>query len=53
MNELNSERFVVLKSLVEAIDDDRFSGRVPFHAWEIRQLLEAAPKVPRQGQRAA
>jgi hypothetical protein len=55
MNEPNSERIVtpMPKSLVEAIDDDRFSARVPSHAWAIRQLLEAALKVPRQRQRAA
>lgn len=55
MNEPNSERIVtpMPKSLVDAIDDYRYSARIPSRAEAIRQLLEAALKAPRQRKNAA
>ena len=53
MNEPNSERIVtpMPKSLVDAIDDYRYSARIPSRAEAIHQLLEVALKAPRQRER--
>lgn len=42
MDELNSERVItpMPKSLVAAVDDYRFSNRVPSRAEAIRRLIE-------------
>ena len=55
MDEANSERIItpMPKSLVEAIDDFRFSNRVASRSEAIRQLialgLEAAKKREKRG----
>jgi metal-responsive CopG/Arc/MetJ family transcriptional regulator len=57
MDELNSERIItpMPKSLVTAVDDYRFSNRMPSRAEAIRRLLElgleAANKSASQNKR--
>jgi metal-responsive CopG/Arc/MetJ family transcriptional regulator len=51
----NSERIAMPmpRSLVDAIDDYRYSARIPSRAEAIRQVLEAALKALRHRNRAA
>jgi hypothetical protein len=55
MNEPSSERIVtpMPNSLVNAIDDYRYSARIPSHAEAIRQLRDAALKAPWQRKRTS